>query len=345
MTTSTTTESIGETHSCTKFRAVRFSLIVICSLSCSLIDLTNGHDLAHSAAAKSSRHSSHKESADKSSDVASTKKSVKPSTEKPRPVILEVMPDQVAAKSGIKSGDKIICASDQMVNRAEEFIRQVHLYRDADSRIILKRGSETITKTIKPNAEGRVGVRISDMNDAIVGKQEKNGAPVRQTSEMVISLVNGGASSAASPPATASLKPGTPVKVLYEEATLVHSTNKPTGICKIRLDASTTGTKGEPIAKGDWFTSSMYLQPGHIVPGPTTKDKIVTLDQSESLKAGMTLAAVRGLLGSSGNFVSRDTNIKGVVGQTIVWQNPDGSNLCCNFENDRLVYKSAFLLK
>lgn len=181
------------------------------------------------------------------------------------------------------------------------------------------------------------------MNDAIVDKQEKNGAPACQTAAVVTSIVNGAAS--ASTGATASLKPGTPVKVLYEEATLVQSTRKPTGICKIRLDANTTGTKGEPIAKGDWFTASMYLQPGHIVPGPTTKDKIVTLDQSESLKAGMTLAAVRGLLGSSGNFVSRDTNIKGVVGQTIVWQNPDGSNLCCNFENDRLVYKSAFLLK
>lgn len=252
------------------------------------------------------------------------------------------MPDQVAAKSGIKPGDRIVCACDQMVNRAEEFIRQVHLYRDAESRIILKRGNETITKTIKPNAEGRVGVRISDMNDAIVGKQEKNGAPVCQTAAMMISIVN---SNGAPHTVTASLRPGTPVKVLYEEATIVQSTNKHTGICKIRLDASTTGTKNEPIAKGDWFTGSTYLQPSHITPGPTTKDKLVTIEQAESLKSGMTLAVIRSLLGSSGNLVSRDTNIKGVVGQTIVWQNPDGSNLCCNFENDRLVYKSAFLLK
>ncbi|MBI2809544.1 MAG: hypothetical protein HYX67_01755 [Candidatus Melainabacteria bacterium] len=333
----TKTESISEIHSCpTKFRVepVSVFLIVLCSLAGLTIVQIN------SVAAKSSHHSSHKNSgSDKSSDA--TKKGAKPSIEKSRPVILEVFPDQVAAKSGIKSGDKIICASDQMVSRAEEFIRQVHLYRDAESRIILKRGNETITKTIKPNAEGRVGVRISDMNDAIVSKQEKNGAPTCQTAAMVVSILN----ATGAPPVVTNLKPGTPVKVLYEEPQLVPATKKPVAICKIRLEANTTGLGEHKIPKGDWFTSSTYLQPSHIAPGPTTKDKPVTLEQSESLKAGMTLAAVRGLLGSTGNFLSRDTNIKGVVGQTIVWQNPDGSNLCCNFENDRLVYKSAFLLK
>lgn len=183
------------------------------------------------------------------------------------------------------------------------------------------------------------------MNDAVVSKQERKGAPVCQTAAMAISIVNATAGTGAPPAVTESLKPGTQVKVLYEEATFLQATKKHTGICKIRLDAGTTGTKNEPIAKGDWFTVSMDLQPSHITPGPTTKDKPVTLEQSESLKAGMTLSAIRAMLGSSGNFVSRDTNIKGVVGQTIVWQNPDGSNLCCNFENDRLVYKSAFLLK
>ncbi|MBS1954943.1 MAG: hypothetical protein JST89_12200 [Cyanobacteria bacterium SZAS-4] len=313
------------------------------------VTLTNGQE--NSAAAKSSHHSSHEgTSSDKSSDAS--KKGTKPSTDKPRPVILEVVPDQIAAKSGIKPGDKIICASDQMVNRAEEFIRQVHLYRDAETRIILKRGDETITKTIMPNDRGQIGVRISDMNDAIVGKHEKNGAPACQTGAMVISILNangatsGTASSKTATSATAaSLRPGTPVKVLYEEATVLQATKKPTGICKIRLDASTTGTKNQPIVKGDYFTASMYLQPAHITPGPTTKDRPVTLEQSESLKAGMTLGAIRDLVGSQGNLVSRDANIKGIKAQTIVWQNPDGSNLCCNFENDRLVYKSAFLLK
>ena len=330
MTTTTTTESIGVIHTCTRFGARRLVLIAFCSFAGLTSVQTN------SVAAKSAHAAQH--SAGKS---ATSSKKAEKTAEKQRPVILEVFPNQVAAKSGIKSGDKIICAGDQMINRAEEFIRQVHLYRDADSRIILKRGSETITKTIKPNSEGRVGVRISDLNDAIVSKREINGAPTCATFAMIAAIVN----PSGSPPVVTSLKPGTPVKVLYEEPLLVRATKKYTAVCKIRLDSNTTGMSDDEFAKGDWFTFSMYLQPSRIPPGPTTKDKIVTLEQSESLKAGMTLAAVRDMLGSKGNFLSRDTNIKGVVGQTIVWQNPDGSNLCCNFENDRLVYKSAFLLK
>ncbi len=271
--------------------------------------------------------------------ASSTSKSTH--AEKSRPTILEVMPGQIAEKSGIKPGDKIICAGDQLINRAEEFIRQVHLYKSADCKIILKRGNETITKTIQPNADGRIGVRISDMTDAIVSKTERNGAVTCKSSPKLQSLVNGGDDV----PLVTSLKPGTAVKVLYEEPMLVTRTGKHTGICKIRLEAKTQGMTHDEFDKGDWFTCSMYLTPSRIPPGATTKDKPVTIEQAESLKAGMTLAAVRGLLGSSGSFVSRDRNINGVVGQTIIWQNPDGTNLCCNFENDRLVYKSAFLLK
>ncbi|CAN5514643.1 hypothetical protein BH10CYA1_BH10CYA1_54010 [soil metagenome] len=328
--TTPTTKNNGEIHTCVRFRAARLLLIVFCSLA----GLSTVQ--ANSVAAKSTHHFSHK-----AAGTDATKKAAKPSSEKRRPIILEVFPDQIAAKSGIKAGDKIICASDQMINRAEEFIRQVHLYKDAESRIILTRGDETIIKTIKPNAEGRVGVRISDMNDAIVSKQEKNGAPTCPTAVMVTSIVN----ASGAPPVVTSLKPGTSVKVLYEEPLLVQATKKHVGICKIRLEANTAGMGHDQFTKGDWFTCSSYLQPSRIAPGPTTKDKPVTLEQSESLKAGMTLVAIRALLGSTGNLLSRDHNIKGIIGQTIVWQNTDGSNLCCNFENDRLVYKSAFLLK
>lgn len=261
--------------------------------------------------------------------------------EKHRPTVLEVFAGQAAEKAGIKSGDKIICAADQMINRAEEFIRQVHLYKNTDCKIILKRGSETITKTITPNAEGRIGVRISDMNEAMVSKSETKGAVTCKRLPMLHQMVNPSGNLML----TASLKPGAAVEVLYEEPVIVKSTGKPVAISKIRLEADTEGTAHEEFEKGDWFTFSKYLVPKRIPPGPTTKNNIVTFEQSESLKAGMTLAAVRGLLGSSGNLLSRDRSTNGVIGQTIVWQNPDGTNLCCNFENDRLVYKSAFLLK
>lgn len=278
----------------------------------------------------------------KSEKSSASSASKKPTAEKPRPTILEVFPGKIAEKSGIKSGDKIICAGDQIINRAEEFIRQVHLYKNSDCKIILKRGNETITKTIKPNEDGRIGVRISDMTDAVVSKSERNaGAATCKSSAMLKSIVNGDDNA----PMVTSLKPGTVVKVLYEEPMLLKGSGKHTGICKIRLEAKTQGMAHDEFDKGDWYTCSMYLTPSRIPPGATTKDKIVTIEQSESLKAGMTLAAVRGLLGSSGTLVSRDRNINGVVGQTILWQNPDGTNLCCNFENDRLVYKSAFLLK
>ncbi|MFN8552555.1 MAG: hypothetical protein U0103_13860 [Candidatus Obscuribacterales bacterium] len=57
------------------------------------------------------------------------------------------------------------------------------------------------------------------------------------------------------------------------------------------------GTNGDEFEKGDWWTFSRYLLPTRIPPGATTKNQIVTIEQSESLKSGMTLAAVRGLLG------------------------------------------------
>ncbi|MFN8552554.1 MAG: hypothetical protein U0103_13855 [Candidatus Obscuribacterales bacterium] len=69
----------------------------------------------------------------------------------------------------------------------------------------MRRGAETITKTIKPNTEGRIGVRVSDMLEAMVNKSERSGAITCKITPRLQEVVNPNGNV----PVVACLKPGT----------------------------------------------------------------------------------------------------------------------------------------
>lgn len=259
----------------------------------------------------------------------------------PHPEVLQVFPNGSAAGAGIKSGDTAIKVNTTLVVLAEDFIREVHLQKAMPVVLGIARGKDYLRIPVKPNDAGQIGVRVSNMWDAVVGADEKYGAPTCKTAKEISALLN----PTGAPPVVTSLKPGTRVKVLYEEPVTIESSGKTKAICKIRLDKNTEGAAGDSFRAGDWYTLSAYLKPVYLTSSSPIVQTPITYEQANSLKADMTQNDVERVLRGEYNLVGHNRNAKGVLGDTLLWQNPDGSYLCCNFENRRLVYKSAFLLK
>jgi hypothetical protein len=280
--------------------------------------------------------------------VAATPCLSKPDENRARqlPVIIEVFPKLAAAAAGIKAGDMIVAVDHETVSRTEEAIRAIHLHKGALTPLSLIRGAEAISLKVKPDSEGRIGVRISDLNDSIVAPNQHDGAPLFKTSRelsalaLSLGLQISNYEELLKGLQPARIKPNSHVRVLYELPS--PGASDPLMMCAIRLAGNTLSLTGNKLDKGDWFTLSRCLQPAHAAVKHV--DHPVTNKQAESLKADMTLAGVRKILVSQGVMVSH-SNFHGEESQTWLWQNANGSSLCCNFENDRLIYKSAYLLK
>ncbi len=263
------------------------------------------------------------------------------------PVIIEVFPKLAAESAGIKSGDMLVAVEHESVSRSEEAIRAIHLHKDALTSLSLKRGAEAISLSLKPNGEGKIGVRISDMNDAIVAPDQSDGAPLFKTADELsnlsqsLGLGNKNYAQLLKNQKVPRIKPNCHVRVLYEQPVSGKTSDQMT-MCKLRLEGETPAVMGSKLAKGDWFTLSRCLQPAHSATEHAAHP--VTNQQAQSLKADMMLPEVRKILASQGVMISQ-SDFRGVVSQTWLWQNANGSSLCCNFEDDRLIYKSAYLLR
>jgi membrane-associated protease RseP (regulator of RpoE activity) len=253
------------------------------------------------------------------------------------PVIIEVFPKLPAEAVGIKSGDQVISVNDEAITRSEEFIRLVHLHKGSPTKIQFKNGT---SKVVVPSAEGRIGVRISDLNDAIVKPNRLNALSVVKRDSTLATSED--ATKAAMPPVYAQLSPGTHIKVLIEQTANNSRANTSKAVCVFQLPIDNPDVHTGKITKGDWITPSEHLQPANGAAHHVAKS--ITLRQGELLKADMTLPKIREILGAQGDLVSR-SKFKDVVAETWIWQNADGSYLCCNFENNKLTYKSGFLLQ
>lgn len=256
-------------------------------------------------------------------------------TESRNPVIIEVFAKLPAEAAGIKSGDQVISVNDEPITRSEEFVRLVHLHKGTPTKIQFKNGT---SKVVVPSSQGRIGVRISDLNDAIVAPSRQKPLTVTKFESTSISPK----SDAAPSPIGAQISPGTHIEVLFEEAAYDPKTSSPTPVCVFRIPPGNPNVRNGKIAKGDWSTPSEYIQPAHRAAHHLVK--AITHQQGELLKADMPLAKVKEILGSPGDLVSR-SKFQDVVAETWIWQNANGSYLCCNFENNKLIYKSGFLLQ
>lgn len=70
---------------------------------------------------------------------------------------------------------------------------------------------------------------------------------------------------------------------------------------------------------------------------------IVTQDEYSQIQTGMTYQQVSGIVGDPGNQ-SQKQEIVGITTETYIWQNANGSNLICMFQNGKLINKTATML-
>ena len=82
-----------------------------------------------------------------------------------------------------------------------------------------------------------------------------------------------------------------------------------------------------------------------------TASPVVTLDEYNRLRSGMSYWETRAVIGDSGTEVSRN-HMEGIAGvmesiDTVMylWANGDGSNMNAMFQNDKLIQKAQFGLR
>lgn len=77
-----------------------------------------------------------------------------------------------------------------------------------------------------------------------------------------------------------------------------------------------------------------------------SSNKVVTMDEFSEISNGMSYSQVVSIVGESGTENSSTTMpaVPGVMGQletkSYMWQNADGSNMICMFQNDSLISKA-----
>lgn len=70
---------------------------------------------------------------------------------------------------------------------------------------------------------------------------------------------------------------------------------------------------------------------------------IVTQSEYAQLQTGMSYSQVAGAVGDPGTE-SQHMSVMGIDQRTYMWQNANGSNLICQFQNDKLISKTATML-
>jgi len=261
------------------------------------------------------------------------------------PVIIELSDRiPIAKNAGIRIGDQIVSIDGIAIPTSEEAIRVIHLHKNNSVKMVVSRNQAAMPVTVAVSADGKIGVRISDENDAIVSAQENDHAPIFKTPaelEKTCELARTDHSKYLRDLANqALLKTGTHVKVLYEEQHLIGK--QPIWICNIRLEKPGASDKTNPAMAGDWLIVSTCLSPSN---GARTHiAQQVTRKQTQALKADMSTAEVVKLLGATGTELAHNS-YHTIDSKALKWQNADSSFVTCNFENDRLTYVSAFLLK
>lgn len=76
--------------------------------------------------------------------------------------VTDVLTTYPAGKSGIIKGDTIISVNDKKVNSIYEFTSLVKANKDVDIKVEIKRNNQLISKIVKPNKDGVIGVSIQD---------------------------------------------------------------------------------------------------------------------------------------------------------------------------------------
>jgi catalase len=70
---------------------------------------------------------------------------------------------------------------------------------------------------------------------------------------------------------------------------------------------------------------------------------VVTQDEYSQIQTGMTYQQVAAIVGDPGTQSQRQ-ELAGFVHETYMWQNANGSNLLCVFQNGKLINKTGTLL-
>ena len=81
-----------------------------------------------------------------------------------------------------------------------------------------------------------------------------------------------------------------------------------------------------------------------ILPWGNQEKPIITLDEFERIKEGMSLQTVEAIIGEKGEFISK-TNTDGYSVAMYQWVNKNGSNMNALFSNGRLDTKAQFGLR
>jgi len=76
---------------------------------------------------------------------------------------------------------------------------------------------------------------------------------------------------------------------------------------------------------------------------PTFSSPIVTKSEYDQIQTGMSYSQVAAIVGDPGSQ-SQKQEFMGTVNTIYTWQNGDGSNLICMFDNDKLINKTQTML-
>lgn len=80
--------------------------------------------------------------------------------------------------------------------------------------------------------------------------------------------------------------------------------------------------------------------------GCGSASRVVTAEEFSQVNNGMSYSQVVSIVGAEGNLTSSNymDGVPGVMGsidtRAYIWQNKDGSNMICMFQNDRMMTKA-----
>ncbi len=78
------------------------------------------------------------------------------------PYISDVLKESPAKDAGIKSGDLILKIDNEPTNFATDVVKIIQSNKEKDIPVVLLRGKDTITTTVNPGVEGKIGIAIAD---------------------------------------------------------------------------------------------------------------------------------------------------------------------------------------